>query len=114
MRDAANDLNGAQDLAGEDITEGRNSEQRPGQHCPMPSLRNIVLIVQDDQTLSNGAYKKRRGRDDCHPAEDRDPALDQTPECWRTAAFWCVQGRPAVLGADSGIDGRDLCHRGGD
>ena len=110
MRDATNDLNRAQDLAGENIAESRNSEQRPGQQSSMPALRNVVLVVQNDQALSDGADKECRRRDNRHPAEDCEPALNQTPERWRTKSLRRIEGGPAVLSADGWVDGGHFGH----
>lgn len=58
MSDTANDLDRTQNPAREDVAEGWDSEKRPGKQGTMPILRNVVLIVEDYQTLSNRANEE--------------------------------------------------------
>lgn len=76
MSDTANDLDRTQNPACEDVAEGRDSEKRPCKQRTMPILGDVVLVVEDYQTLSNGTNKEGRRCDHGHPAKDRDPTLD--------------------------------------
>ena len=112
--DATHDLDGAEDLACENIAESRHGQKCQGEQSPVPVLRNVAVIVQDDEALNKGADEEGGRRNDCHPAENGDPALDQAPERRWSETSRCVQSGPPILGADSRIDRSYLGHWGGD
>lgn len=114
MRDAAGDLDRAEDLARKDVAEGRNSKKRPSEQRAVPVLRNVVFVVQDYQALRDGTDKEGRRGDHGHPAENGYPTLDQTPEGWWAKSLRRVESGPAVLGADGGVDRGHFGHGGGD
>ena len=63
----------------------------------MPSLRNVVGIVQNDKTLDLTACKKGNGSDTSLPTQDAEPADEVAEEF--LVFFGCEFGNPVVLAA---------------
>jgi hypothetical protein len=70
MEDAAHDLERGQNLPGKNVAKERQSQNRPGQQCSMPSLGYVVRLVQHDEALNDGALEKAHLGTRGHPRED--------------------------------------------
>jgi hypothetical protein len=75
MGDAAKDFERWQDSSCEDIDKDWNGEQGPGEESPVPSLEDIVVIIQDYQSLDQGAEQERGLCTSRDPCKYRDPTL---------------------------------------
>lgn len=58
VRNATEDLKWFQNLRADDVANDRDSQYCPRQQSAMPWMRNVVWIVQDDQTLDLGSEKE--------------------------------------------------------
>lgn len=57
----------------EDIDKGRNQKNGPVNHSPMPTLRHVSLVIQDNQPLDHCSCDVSGTRSDGNSRKSSDP-----------------------------------------
>jgi hypothetical protein len=67
-------------LLAEGIPQSSQTAESNHYQSSLPSVGNVVGIIEEGDRLDHGRKKRRNGSESSHPSENRDPALEVAEE----------------------------------
>ena len=81
MEDYDKDLELGEQIWDHHVDEDGNGDNQPSEECTLPLFWIVVRIVENDQTLNDGAGENRLGCHCRYPSQGREPSNDIAREC---------------------------------
>ena len=81
MKEAGKCLKQWKKLLAEGIAQSSQTAESNHYQSSLPSLGNVVGVVEEGDSLDHGRKKRRDGSESRYPSENRDPALEVAEEC---------------------------------